>query len=220
MEPMQQQDVYFFSERPDVAPDIPSDARSALDVGCGRGGFGAALRQALGPDATIVGIEPVPQQAEKARSSNFDEVIDGYYPEALQGRDDRFDLICFNDVLEHIVEPWETLRTTHDHLNPGGHVLAAIPNVRYLPVVTGLIAGRWEYQDMGVLDRTHVRFFTRKSMMQMFADAGFEVESVRGANPVFHESRRHAPLRPLRHLAGPMQWQHYVILARSLGSGA
>lgn len=219
MEPMQQQDVYFFSERPEVAPDIPQDARSALDVGCGRGGFGTALRRVLGPDATIVGIEPVPQQAEKARSSGFDEVIDGYYPDALQGRDDRFDLICFNDVLEHIVEPWQTLQQTHDHLNPGGRVLAAIPNVRYLPVVTGLIAGRWEYQDMGVLDRTHVRFFTRKSMLQMFADAGFEIESVRGANPVFHESRRHTPLRPLRHLAGPMQWQHYVILARSLRSG-
>ncbi|KYH45876.1 class I SAM-dependent methyltransferase [Branchiibius sp. NY16-3462-2] len=220
MEAMLQQDVYTFNRRDDVAPDIPLGSRSALDVGCGRGGFGSTLRRVLGPEARIVGIEPVPQQADKARGSGFDEVLDGYYPEALQGRDDRFDLICFNDVLEHIVEPWRTLRATHEHLNPGGHVLAAIPNVRYLPVVTGLIAGEWEYQDIGVLDRTHVRFFTKKSMLKMFADAGFEVESVRGANPVFHQSRRHKPLRPLRHVVGSMQWQHYVILARSLRSGS
>jgi len=215
MDQLPQQDIYLESARSDVAPFIPVTARSALDVGCGRGGFGRTLRATLGPSARIVGIEPVPAQAALARSTGFDEVFDGYFPDALGGRDERFDLISFNDVIEHILDPWAMLDQVHDRLNPGGHVLAAIPSIRYFPVLAKLVGGRWDYADGGTLDRTHVRFFTKATMIEMFERAGFEVETVKGANPVFSMRRLHTPLRPLRHLLGSTQWMHYVILARS-----
>ena len=217
---LKQQALYEEWGREDVLPYVPRRAGSALEVGCGRGGFGKTLRSLLGPEARLVGIEPVPEQADIARVDHgFDEVLTGYFPAALEGRHDRFDLIAFNDVLEHIYDPWETLERCHDHLNPGGQILAAIPSIQYLPVVKGLLRGRWDYADTGTLDRTHVRFFTKATMLELFADTGFDVELCEGANSLFDEReyrrRRYRPLRPLRHVAGDFQWMHFVLLATS-----
>ena len=134
-------------------------------MGCGRGGFGATLRQTLGPGARIVGIEPVASQAERARSAGFDEVVCDYFPtqDTSLGT---FDLVCFNDVLEHLVDPWQVLRETQDWLTPGGHVLAAIPNIQYWPAIIDLFNGRWDYTESGLMDRTHLRFFTRKTIVE------------------------------------------------------
>lgn len=100
MEPRQQA-VYGDNARRDVAPYVPRDATSALEVGCGRGGFGRTLRRLLGEDARIVGVEAMASEAAVARVGHgFDDVITGYFPAALKGRDDRFDLVVFNDVLE------------------------------------------------------------------------------------------------------------------------
>src|SRR3954469_21773658 len=92
-----QQDLYPEVLREDVRPYLPRDARSVLDVGCGPGGFGKTLRSVLGPDARIVGVEAVPSQAAVAREGHgYDEVVDGYFPEALGDRPERFNLVCYN----------------------------------------------------------------------------------------------------------------------------
>ena len=179
-----QQDVYTLNERGEVVPHIPDGVRSALDVGCGQGGFGDTLRSALGPDARIVGIEPVTSQAELARTRGFDEVINDFFP-PRDGRSETFDLVCFNDVLEHLVDPWQTLRETHEWLTPSGHVLAAIPNIQYWPAVIDLFNGRWDYTESGLMDRTHLRFFTRKTMVELFETAGYDVISCTGAHSVW-----------------------------------
>lgn len=180
----EQQDVYGFNERAEAAPYIPAGVTTALDVGCGQGGFGATLRATLGPTARIVGIEPVAGQAELARSTGFDEVICDYFP-PREGDLGTFDLICFNDVLEHLVDPWQVLSDTPSWLNPGGHVLAVIPNIQYWPAIVDLFNGRWDYTDSGLMDRTHLRFFTRKTVLELFERSGYDVLSCEGAHSVW-----------------------------------
>ncbi len=95
-----QQGLYGSNARLDVLPHLPDGVTSVLDVGCGRGGFGATLRERYGPGARLVGVEAVPEQAERARTGGgFDEVLDGYFPEVLAGRGDRFDLVTFNSPI-------------------------------------------------------------------------------------------------------------------------
>jgi 2-polyprenyl-3-methyl-5-hydroxy-6-metoxy-1,4-benzoquinol methylase len=224
-----QQDVYDYNERPEVEPFIPRTATTALDVGCGRGGFGTTLRAALGPDARIVGVEPVASQAEHARSRGFDEVVCDYFPprESALGS---FDLVCFNDVLEHLVDPWQVLEETRSWLTPGGHVLAAIPNIQYWPAVINLFNGHWEYTESGLMDRTHLRFFTRESVLGMFDRAGYDVVSCQGANSVWGmewkpsggrvRNRVRSILRGrLARVRPDGQFLHFVVLATPRLSG-
>ena len=147
------------------------------------------MRAALGPRPYLLGIESVPSQAAYAREHGaYDEVITGYFPQVLAvDPAQTFDLVTFNDVLEHIIDPWATLRETLTYLNPGGKVIATVPNIRYAPVLWQLLKGRWDYTDIGTLDRTHVRFFTRATMIEMFEGAGYRVQSCVGANPVYVE---------------------------------
>ena len=217
----QQQDVYVDNARLDVSPFIPAGATRVLDVGCGSGGFGPTLRRVLGEGATVVGLEAVPSQAAAAREGHgFDEVVAGYFPEALDGRTGSFDAIFFNDVLEHIVDPWSVLREVPRFLSPGGQVIAAIPSIQYAPVVLKLLRGRWDYVDQGTLDRTHVRFFTKATMVEMFESCGYEVLSCTGANtmgrrwaasgnPLLRAAARVVPI-PF----GNMRFVHFVVVAR------
>lgn len=122
----------------------------------------------------MIGIEIDPTTAADA-AARLDEVIVGRYPDDLPV-DARFDCIVFNDVLEHMADPWSALEATVVHLHPGGTVVASIPNVRNVEVVYPLVTrGTWRYHDQGLLDRTHLRFFTKSSMRDLFEDSGFVV---------------------------------------------
>ena len=172
---------YGYVERSEVIPFIPEEARSVLDVGCSRGGFGAALRRS-GRRLSIWGIDSDPRIESEAAPA-YDNLIIGDYPNAL-GEGVSFDCIVFNDVLEHMSDPWEVLRKSHAFLTADGAVIASIPNVRYLPVVARLLLkGDFTYADTGVMDRTHLRFFTRKTSCDLFESSGYDVFDVRGINP-------------------------------------
>ena len=123
-------------------------------------------------------------------------------------------MVSFNDVLEHLWDPWDVLRDTHRWLSPGGHVVAAIPSIQYLPVMSRLVRGRWDYTDGGTLDWTHVRFFTRATILEMFEQTGYEVEVCVGANSMF-QFARYQRWRPLRRLIHDAEWMHFVVRARS-----
>lgn len=206
-----QQSVYGDNARAEVQPWIPRTAAAVLDVGCGEGGFGRTLRATLAPDARICGVDAVIDNVEAARrTESFDKVTHGYFPEALGNSEDKYDLITFLDVLEHMFDPWSVLASTHDYLLPGGKVVAAIPNVQVWTLMRALVRGRWDYTDTGILDRTHVRFFTKATMIEMFEGAGFVVESCEGIN-----SQR-VPPRPVRAVINrrlfiDMKWVPYVI---------
>lgn len=220
-ENLEQQSIYADQPRDDLLPWVPRDAKSALDVGCGKGGFGITLRQALGDSARLVGVEAVHEQAQVARLGHgFDEVRAGYFPGVLDDSDERFDLVSFNDVLEHVYDPWTTLSQVHSKLTPDGRVFATIPNIQYAPVMWQLLRGRWDYTDYGTLDRTHVRFFTRATMIELFHKCGFEVETCVGINNVVDQSPQawRGRRRYARHLLRDAQWLQFVVIGRALPS--
>lgn len=200
--------VYPYAERHEVVDLVPPSVNHLLDVGCSRGGFGAALRRRR-PEMRLVGIEADADAAAEA-AAHYDHVITGSFPDALPPS--TYDCIAFNDVLEHLIDPWSALSTAADLLDENGVVLASIPNVRALRNLIDLnIRGEWRYQEMGILDRTHLRFFTRRSMVRLFEESGFEVISVHGIFPLGSRWRL-APLltRVLRDIA----YLEFVVVAR------
>jgi 2-polyprenyl-3-methyl-5-hydroxy-6-metoxy-1,4-benzoquinol methylase len=172
---------YYSQQRPEVLGFIPPSARRILDVGCGEGGFGAQVKRKLG--ATVWGIELMPSIADRARE-RLDRVIAGDILDQLeQLPDGYFDCITFNDVLEHLIDPYRVLRAVKLKLSPSGVVVASIPNIRFLRNLFNLVVrGDWRYEDAGILDKTHVRFFTKKSIKSMFESLGYRIIQLKGIN--------------------------------------
>ena len=171
--------AYTLNPRRELVSFLPSTTTSVLDVGCGRGGFAASVRERF-PDARLVGVEPVAEAAQLA-SEHFDEVHVGELASVPVG--ERFDVVAFVDVLEHVVDPWSVLELAAGRLTPSGVIVSSIPNVRNWFVVADLaLRGNWTYRTSGILDRTHLRFFTRSSIDAMYRDCGYEVLRMEGIN--------------------------------------
>ena len=152
--------------------------RRVLDVGCATGFLGEAF-EAQG--CTVTGVERDPQTAAEART-HLDEVVEAdlnviALADLFPGRD--FDVIVFGDVLEHLLDPDAVLRSAVQLLATGGAVVISIPNVAHGSLRLALLSGRWDYRETGLLDRTHLRFFTRESLVRMVADAGLHVTCLR-----------------------------------------
>lgn len=170
--------AYYQHARPEVLALIPSTASRVLDVGCAAGALGRSLKERQA--CSVTGIEYVADVALQAKV-HLDHVLTGEALEAMKTLPKgSFDCIVFADVLEHLVEPERCLAEASRLLTPGGTVVASIPNVRHWSVIKDLLEGRWDYQDEGILDRTHLRFFTRDSVVRMFTDAGFNVSGLSG----------------------------------------
>lgn len=166
---------YWSEARSHVADLIPPAARRVLDVGCNDGTFGAGVL-ARQEGREVWGIEPHDLDVEAA-SRRLTGVAQGFYPDALDQVPGVFDCVSFNHVLEHMVDPWAALRATRERLAPGGVIVGELPNVRHLPFLVDLaVRGRFDYVDAGLLDRTHLRFFTRSSAHDLFDSTGYEVE--------------------------------------------
>jgi 2-polyprenyl-3-methyl-5-hydroxy-6-metoxy-1,4-benzoquinol methylase len=129
----------------------------------------------------VWGIE-VNEGHARVAARRLDRDIVGRYPEAMP-EGFTFDCITFNDVLEHMVDPARALKFAQAQLTSCGRVVASIPNVRHVSVVIPLVMrGRWDYRADGVLDRTHLRWFTKATMRELFEDNGFSVESQTAIN--------------------------------------
>jgi len=177
---------YEGSAREYVERFIAPGVKSVLDVGCGYGDFGAYLKRAR-PGIEVWGLDASPAVAERA-SERLDRFVLGTFPSDAPTR--RFDCITFNDTIEHFPDPWDALYRARTLLEPGGEVVASIPNVRHYSVIRPLFFnGRWTYRDAGIMDRTHLRFFTRRSAIDLFEQAGYQVL---GVAPVNVDSRGRA----------------------------
>jgi len=173
---------YFTVARQEMVCFVPANCRRLLDVGCGTGTFGASLKK-QNPQIEVWGVEPFASAAAKA-ADKLDRVITGPFGAESDLPAGTFDCIVFNDVLEHMIAPERALRYAKLLLSAGGTILASIPNVRHFPVLWQLgVRGIWEYGDCGLLDRTHLRFFTKSSILRMFQSEGYAVRSISGINP-------------------------------------
>ncbi|HXU21684.1 MAG TPA: class I SAM-dependent methyltransferase [Verrucomicrobiae bacterium] len=172
---------YFTVERQEMLPFLPPNCRRLLDVGCGAGAFGEMVKRKK--KVEVWGVEPVSSVAAEA-STKLDHVIVGTFSPQTELPEESFDCIVFNDVLEHMLAPEQALRYATSLLSCTGSIVASIPNIRYLPILWRLaVRGGWKYEDCGVLDRTHVRFFTRSSIIAMFQSEGYVVSDISGINP-------------------------------------
>ncbi len=180
---MKQTANYYKFTRPEVAAFVPKSIKTILDIGCGEGAFLHSIKEQIG--AETWGVELVPGVAEKAKGQ-VDNILIGKVEDILNLiPDGYFDCIIFNDVLEHLLEPTEVLQLVKPKLSQRGVILASIPNVRYFYNLYELLIKKdWEYKDAGILDSTHFRFFTQKSMRRMFEQAGYNVIKQKGINKI------------------------------------
>ena len=158
---------------------IDGEPRRVLELGCATGAFGAALKQRF-PNAMVVGIEPARAAAEVA-AQRIDRVICSRLEEVDFEAEGLaagvLDVIVAADVREHIVNPWQALLRLRPFLAPGGQFVASIPNVRNANLIAALaVNGRWEYRERGLLDITHLRFFTLEEIRRLFEQTGYRYE--------------------------------------------
>ena len=167
---------YYENVRNDLIPLIPNDARCILEVGCASGMTGRELKRRNG--AFVAGIE-LNANAATAAKNVLDDVVHGDIEKIdLPYRDSSFDCILFADVLEHLIDPLSTLIKVRRLLKKGGSVVASIPNVQFHGVIHQLIEGNWTYEKEGILDETHLRFFTYKEIEKIFSQAGYSIQKV------------------------------------------
>jgi len=167
---------YFRNVRDDIVSLVPGDANDILDIGCAAGMTGNKLKQK--PGVYVAGVELDQRAAEEAKKV-LDDVVEGNIETLeLPFGEKRFDCILFADVLEHLVDPLGVLKKTRKFLNTNGTIIASIPNVQYLGLVNQLVEGYWTYQDEGILDRTHLRFFTYHEIIKLFDEAGYIISNV------------------------------------------
>ena len=172
----EEQPGYYGFSRPEVQRLVSRRARRILDVGCAAGRVGAGLKGRQ--EAEVWGIECNPRAAAAA-GKHLDRVIEAPVEQALsQLPQGYFDSIILADVLEHLVDPAAALAGLAEKLTTTGELIVSLPNVGHWSVLQGLLEGSWEYQDAGILDRTHLKFFTRKSALSFFTAAGLTPSSV------------------------------------------
>jgi 2-polyprenyl-3-methyl-5-hydroxy-6-metoxy-1,4-benzoquinol methylase len=144
-----------------------------LDVGCGFGALGEKVKK----ENYVVGLD-ISQYAINIAKKRIDEayLVDVTQLKTLPlSKRKQFDLIIFADILEHVNNPLQLLKSYKAYLKPTGHIIVSVPNIASWPVRLGLLIGRFEYKQSGVLDKTHIRFFTKKSAKKIIEDAGYEI---------------------------------------------
>jgi len=169
---------YFSGARDTLVAQLPDAPGAAiLEIGCGSGGTGA-LALATGKCGRYSGIEIEPGAASQASALLTEVLIGNIENMELPYPDSSFDVIIISEVLEHLVDPWAVVARLAKLLKPSGIMVATSPNISHWRVIRALFGGRFDYCQMGVMDRTHLRWFTPGSFRQMFIDAGLVVDSV------------------------------------------
>jgi capsular polysaccharide biosynthesis protein/SAM-dependent methyltransferase len=165
-------------ENVDLLLRIPADARTILDVGCGTGALGAAYR-AVNSGARLLGIERDPDMAAIARQ-RLDAVacVDVQQNPLPFELPEGIDCLIYGDVLQQLRAPWAVLRRQLEALNPGGSVLVCVANAEHWSLVARLFRGGWHYERAGLLDVSHLRWFSLRTVMRELVDAGLTVEEV------------------------------------------
>jgi 2-polyprenyl-3-methyl-5-hydroxy-6-metoxy-1,4-benzoquinol methylase len=175
----QDADHYLDFVNENLYAGIDGEPGRVLELGCAAGMFGKVLKERH-PGTHVTGIEAGRAAAEKA-ATRIDRVICARIEEVDFGANGigpgTFDLVIAGDILEHLHNPWSVLARLRPLIAPGGRVVASIPNVRNLTVISALVLnGRFQYAERGLLDITHLRFFTFNEIRAMLEQTGYELE--------------------------------------------
>ena len=203
---------YYDSDRADMLQFVPTGVKKSLEFGCGTGKFSALLKETFKAESWAVEIN---RDAAKSAAEKLDKVICCDVNESLvQLPQGYFDCIIFFDILEHLVDPYSLLTAVKDKLSEKGILVASIPNIRYYRAFAEYVfKGNWDYKEQGIMDRTHLRFFTKKSIVKMLNELGFEILSIQGIHPTSSRSYR---LLNLLFLGGlrDVRYKHFVVIAK------
>lgn len=166
-------ETYYDQGRPELVEMLPARLGRVLDVGCGAGGVGTAIRARADE---LVGIEMDPGAAEVARRT-YDSVLVGRVEERLDDAIGAFDTILLYDVIEHLLDPADVLRRLRAIAGPGALVHVSVPNARHFSLVRDLVfRGTFGYELTGHRDNTHLRWFTRGDLAALLEESGWRVE--------------------------------------------
>ena len=168
---------YYTGLNKHILEHIDEDVKAVLEVGCAQGNLGYFIKKKY--NAYVAGIEAFPNAAMEAKKK-----LDDLYEENIEMfkfpfNKNTFDHIIFGDVLEHLNDPWTTLLNVKPYLKNNGSIIASIPNVAHITMLLELLSGNWTYQNSGLLDKTHLRFFTKNEIKKMFYKCGYNITKIK-----------------------------------------
>lgn len=165
---------YYDNARREIEPLLPANLESVLEIGCGEGNTLLWL-QHTGLAKTCKGIEILPDVASRGKAAGLDIIVADIENEGIPFKD-QYDLVLCLDVLEHLHDPWSTIKVITNSIKPGGYFIASIPNISHISILSDLIfRDQWAYSEAGILDKTHLRFFTRSTAQQLLSSAGLKI---------------------------------------------
>jgi 2-polyprenyl-3-methyl-5-hydroxy-6-metoxy-1,4-benzoquinol methylase len=185
---------------PDLLRFIPADARQVIEIGCSSGALARELKK-LAPSCNYLGVEVDPAYVALAQRHcdstlvlDIEQAGDDFWQANAQR-----DCWIFGDVLEHLKDPWTVLRKIRAVIPAHGIVVACVPNVQHWSVQARLAIGSFDYQAEGLMDKTHLRWFTRATLIKMFDETGFRVTE--GMPRIFDEPQRERALPVIEQMA-------------------
>jgi 2-polyprenyl-3-methyl-5-hydroxy-6-metoxy-1,4-benzoquinol methylase len=176
---------YFLNLRQEVAPLLPKTFKKTLEIGCGAGGFSQTY---LTSAQENWGIEP-DRNAASIGAPSFHKLIVGTYDQAASELPEQyFDLVVCNDVIEHMPDHDAFLQQIKKKMTRNAVIVGSIPNIRHFTAMVKLLLFKdWPYADDGILDRTHLRFFTEKSLRRALEQNGYEIEAMFGIRSIVRQ---------------------------------
>lgn len=173
---------YFTGARKDIIESLTTNRESKIiEIGCGDGSTGElALKN--GKAGYYLGIEIVPEIAKKAQNVLSKVIVANVEEINLNELNANFDVLIASEVLEHLSNPWDTLKKLSLVLKKDGMLYVSSPNISSFKVIKNLLRGRFDYAESGVMDKTHLRWFTPSSYVEMVETSGFKVKKVSQLN--------------------------------------
>lgn len=169
---------YFDSVRKEIEPLLPEKINKVLEIGCGSGATLEWLKSEKG--CTWTGGIELNESASFYAEKKLDFFMNGNIEDIdLPFNKNSLDVILCLDVLEHLIDPWTVVANLSHFIKPGGVLIVSLPNILHISAILPLLfKDRWDYTPSGILDKTHLRFFTKKTSIELLENGGFRVEKV------------------------------------------
>ena len=210
---------YYSGIRWDLISFVSEGNNRILEIGCGEANTGKALKE-QGKAIEVIGIETVPEIARIAETKIDKVLCVDVETIELPFSEGYFDYVIMGDLLEHLYDPWLLIRKLRPYLKQGGYIIASIPNIRNWRIIKSLVLkGEWKYCPDGLLDDTHLRFFTKKSILNLFSSKDFSVHRLIPKFE-FRPTYRSSIIKPFNNITFGLFEEfltfQYIVIARKL----